>query len=146
MSLPQDSVLAGMFARRLYFLCLVAQGSPTLCNPMDYRLPRSSVHGILQARILEGVAISFSRIMCVLSLITQSCPALCDRMDCSPPSSPVHGILQARIHEWVAIPFLRGSSQPNPMGSEPRSPTLQADSLPPEPLGKSHQDYDICEI
>ena len=59
MSLPQDSVLAGMFARRLYFLCLVAQGSPTLCNPMDYRLPRSSVHGILQARTLEWVAISF---------------------------------------------------------------------------------------
>ena len=61
MSLPQDSVLAGMFARRLYFLCLVAQGSPTLCNPMDYRLPRSSVHGILQARTLEWVAISHSR-------------------------------------------------------------------------------------
>ena len=45
MSLSQDNVLAGMFARRLYFLCLVAQGSPTLCNPMDYRLPSSSVHG-----------------------------------------------------------------------------------------------------
>ena len=28
---------------------------PTLCNPMDYSLPVSSVHGILQARILEGV-------------------------------------------------------------------------------------------
>ena len=33
----------------------------TLCNPMDYSLPGSSVHGILQARILECVAISFSR-------------------------------------------------------------------------------------
>ena len=32
----------------------------TLCNPMDYSLPGSSVHGILQARILEWVAISFS--------------------------------------------------------------------------------------
>ena len=31
------------------------------CNPMDCRLPGSSVHGILQARILEWVAISFSR-------------------------------------------------------------------------------------
>ena len=33
----------------------------TLCNPMDYSPPGSSVHGILQARILEWVAISFSR-------------------------------------------------------------------------------------
>ena len=37
------------------------QSCPTLCNPMDYSLPGSSVHGILQARILEWVAISFSR-------------------------------------------------------------------------------------
>ena len=34
---------------------------PTLCNLMDCSLPGSSVHGILQARILEWVAISFSR-------------------------------------------------------------------------------------
>ena len=33
----------------------------TLCDPMDYGLPRSSVHGILQATILEWVAIAFSR-------------------------------------------------------------------------------------
>ena len=39
----------------------VAQSSPTLCNPMDYSPPDSSVHGIFQARILEWVAISFSR-------------------------------------------------------------------------------------
>jgi len=32
---------------------LVAQSCPTLCNPMDCSLPGSSVHGILQARILE---------------------------------------------------------------------------------------------
>ena len=41
---------------------LVAQSCPTLCNPMDCRLPRSSLHGISQARILEWVAISFSRL------------------------------------------------------------------------------------
>ena len=34
----------------------VAQSYPTLCDPMDY-----TVHGILQARILEWVAILFSR-------------------------------------------------------------------------------------
>ena len=37
------------------------QSSPTLCNPMDYSPPGSSVHGVLQARILEWVAISSSR-------------------------------------------------------------------------------------
>ena len=40
---------------------LVAQSCPTLCEPMDCSLPGSSVHGILQARVLEWVAISFSR-------------------------------------------------------------------------------------
>ena len=39
----------------------VAQSCPTLCHPMDCSPPGSSVHGILQARILEWVAISFSR-------------------------------------------------------------------------------------
>ena len=39
----------------------VAQSCLTLCNPMDCSPPGSSVHGILQARILEWVAISFSR-------------------------------------------------------------------------------------
>ena len=36
------------------------QSCPTLCNPLDCSPPGSSVHGILQARILEWVAISFS--------------------------------------------------------------------------------------
>ena len=35
---------------------------PTVCDPMDCSLPSSSVHGILQAKILEWVAIPFSRI------------------------------------------------------------------------------------
>ena len=39
----------------------VAQSFPTLCDPVDCSPPGSSVHGILQARILEWVAISFSR-------------------------------------------------------------------------------------
>ena len=38
------------------------QSCLTLCNPMDGTLPGSSVHGILQARILEWVAISNSGI------------------------------------------------------------------------------------
>ena len=36
---------------------LVAQSCLTLCDPTDYSLPGSSVHGILQARVLEWVAI-----------------------------------------------------------------------------------------
>ena len=39
----------------------VAQSCLALCDPMDCSLSGSSVHGILQARILEWVAISFSR-------------------------------------------------------------------------------------
>ena len=40
---------------------LVAQSCPTLCNPLDCIPPGSPVHGILQARILEWVAMPFSR-------------------------------------------------------------------------------------
>ena len=61
--------------------------------------------------------------------VAQSCPTLCDPMDYI-----VHGILQARILEWVAVLFSRVSSQP---GIEPRSPTLQVDSSPAKPQGKS---------
>ena len=39
----------------------VAQSCPTLCDPVDCSLPGSSLHGILQATILEWLAISFSR-------------------------------------------------------------------------------------
>ena len=41
--------------------CLVTKLCLTLCDSMDCNLPGSSVHGILRARILEWVAISFSR-------------------------------------------------------------------------------------
>ena len=53
---------------------------------------------------------------------------------CEPKDYTVHGILEAKILEWVAFPFSRGGL-PNPR-VEPRSPTLQADSLPAEPPGK----------
>ena len=60
--------------------------------------------------------------------VTQSCPTLFNSMDCI-----VHGLLQARILEWV--PFPSPGDLPNP-GIEPRSPALQAVSLPAEPPGK----------
>ena len=68
-----------------------AQSCPSLCDPMGY-----TVHGVLQARILEWVAFPFSR--------GSSQPR--DR------THTVHGVLQARILEWVAFPYSRGSSQP----------------------------------
>ena len=42
-------------------VCVCTQSCPTLCNLMHCSLPDSSVHGIVQARILEWVAISSSR-------------------------------------------------------------------------------------
>ena len=50
-----------------------AQSHQTLCNPMDCSLPGSSVHGILQARILERVAISYSR---WVAISTPGAPAI----------------------------------------------------------------------
>ena len=92
---------------------------------MDFSPPGSSVHEILQTRILEWVAIPFSRgsswlrdqtwVFCIayslpsepllLLLSHFSCVWLCDPIDGSPPGSPIPGILQARTLEWVAISF-----------------------------------------
>ena len=61
--------------------------------------------------------------------VSQSCPTLCDPIDYA-----VHEILQARILEWGSLSLLQGGLL-NP-GIEPRSPALQADSLPAEPQVK----------
>src|SRR5574337_719605 len=89
------------------------QSCLTLCDPMDCSPPGFSVHGILQARTLEWVAIAFSNAMQFHfsmkvkseSEVAQSCLTLSDPMDCSLPGSSVHGIFQARVLEWVAIAF-----------------------------------------
>ena len=105
----------------------------TLCGPMDYSPKGSSVHGIIQARILEWVAIHFFKGSSwkgqweVKVKVAKSRQTLCNPMDYA-----VHGILQARILEWVAFPFPGGL--PNP-GIKPTSPALQADSLPAESQG-----------
>ena len=96
---------------------------PTLCDHMDCSPPGFSVHGILQARIVEWVSISFSISVdikyqiCIIIHETQmeaagaaakslqSCPTLCNPIDGSPPGFPVPGILQARTLECVAISF-----------------------------------------
>ena len=61
--------------------------------------------------------------------VSQSCLTLCNPMVCV-----VHGVLPDRIPEQVAFLFSRGSSNP---GIKPRFPTLQAGSLPSEPLSIS---------
>ena len=59
-------------------------------------------------------------------------------MDCSLTGSSIHGILQARVLEWGAIAF--SGDLPDP-GTEPGSPTLQADALPSEPPEKPSAFY-----
>ena len=83
------------------------QSCPTLCEPIDGSPPGSPVPGILQARTLEWVAISFSNAwkwkVKVKSL--SRVPTLRDPMDCSLPGFSIHGIFQARVLEWGAIAF-----------------------------------------
>ena len=118
----------------------VVESLSHVCDPMDGRPLGSSVHVFSQARILEGVALSFSRgssqpknriestslalqadsFHCATrvvhieiyccSSVAKSCPTLCDPVDCSPWGSSVHGISLTRILEWVAVFFSRGSS------------------------------------
>ena len=104
---------------------LVPQSCLALFDLMDCSLPGSSVHRILQARILEWVAISFSRessqprdrtwVSCIAGRFftnwataaaksLQLCPTLCDPIDGSPPGSPVPGILSRQEH-WSGLPF-----------------------------------------
>ena len=112
------------------------KGSPRILKWIAY--PFSS--GSFQPRNQTGVSCIAGRfftswvtllstlyIVCVHAKSCQWCPTLCDPMGCSPPRLLVHGILQARKLEWIAMPA---------PGVEPRSPALQAHSLPCEPPGK----------
>ena len=139
---------SSLYSQKMKVKVLVTQFCPTLYDTMDCSLPGSSVHGILQARILEWVAMPSSRgssqprnrtqgsriaggfftsICCYCCLVSKSCQTLCHPMDCSLPGSSVHGILQARILSRLPCP--PPGDLPNP-GIEPRAPALQEDSLP----------------
>ena len=136
--IPSNHPILKPLRRKVYnFACMLSRGQ--ICDLyIDCSLPGSSVHGILQARTLDWVAMPSSRgsspqrygtrLLCLLHwqagslplaphktlcvLVAQLCLTLCDPTDCSPPGSNVLGIFQARILEWVAIPFCRGSSWP----------------------------------
>ena len=88
------------------------QSCLTLCDPIDGSPPGSPVPGILQARTLEWVAISFSNawkwkvkvksLSHVWPLATPWNAAY---------QAPVHGSFQARVLEWVAISFSTWEAQ-----------------------------------
>ena len=96
-----------------------------------------SVHGILQARRLEWVAIPFSR----KSEIAQLCLTVCDLLDCSLPGSSVHGIFQAGVRS--GLPFHSPGDLLDP-GIEPRSPILRADALTLVPLERKKKAIQSC--
>ena len=71
----------------------VAQSCPTLCNPVDCSLPGFSVHGILQARILEWVTISFSRDLPDPGIEPGSLSLEVDALTSEPPKKPIYLLL-----------------------------------------------------
>ena len=80
------------------------QSCPSLCNPTDGSPPGSAVPGILQARTLEWVAVSFSNAW----KWKWTRPVVSDSSrphGLSLPGSSVHGIFQAGVLEWGAIAF-----------------------------------------
>ena len=90
-----------MLASHVCFLCvLVTQLCLTLCNPMDCSPPDSSVHGILQAGILEWVAISFSHVHGVVECWTclgdWTTPGRLQNV----PETAVH-VVQSPRHVWL---------------------------------------------
>ena len=68
------------------------------------------------------------------SEVAQSCQTICDPMACNlHQAPPSRGF--SRQEYWSGLPFPSPGDLPDP-GIEPRSPTLQADTLPSEPPGK----------
>ena len=82
--------------------------------------------------------------VCVCVLVAQSCPTLCDPMDSlRPPGSSIHGF--SRQEYGSELPCPAPGNLPN-LGIEPRSPTLQADSLPSDPPGKAKISHAVGKL
>ena len=75
-----------------------------------------------------------------LCLVAQLCLTFCNPMDCSLPGSSVH-----RQEYWSGLLFPPPRDLPNP-GIEPRSPSLQAESLPCEPPGGWSRESENWEV
>ena len=92
LSVGARTVWLGVGDRKAYACAQLFHSCPTLCDPMDCSPPGSSVHGVLQARILEWVSISCSRgssrprdwtwVSCV------SCITQVDSLPLVPPGKP----------------------------------------------------------
>ena len=81
----------------MYAAAKSLQSCPTLCDPIDGSPPGSPVPGILQARTLEWVAISFSSAWKWKVEVTQLSLTLHDPMDCSLPGSS----FRSDTTEWL---------------------------------------------
>ena len=104
----------------------VSQSCPTLCDPVDCSSPGSSVHGILQARILEWVVVPFSRDLPNSETEPRSPALQADSLLPEPPGKPKNSPVGS-------LSLLQGLSDP---GIELGFPALQAGSLPTELPGK----------
>ena len=105
----EDSTCHRTTKLMLLLLLLSHSSRVRLCDPIDSSPPGSPIPGILQARTLEWVAISFSNAWnWKVKSEKWSCSVVSDSQwlrDCSPPGSSVHGIFQARVLKWVATAF-----------------------------------------
>ena len=75
----------------------VAQSWPTLCDPIDHSLPGSSVHGILQAKTLEWVAIFFSRGSSQPRIEPGSPTLQAGSLPTEPPGKPLHQVSKLNL-------------------------------------------------
>ena len=55
--------IMGLVVMKERHVCVLTSSAMSLCDPMDFSLPGSSVHGIILARVLEWVAISYSKVL-----------------------------------------------------------------------------------
>ena len=105
------------------------QSCPTLCNPIDGNPPGSCVPGILQARTLEWVAISLSNAWkwkVNVKSLSHVWP-LATPWTAAYQAPPSMGFSRQEYWSWVPLPSPEDLPDP---GIKPRSPVLQADSLP----------------
>ena len=133
----------------LYMHAKLLQSCPTLCDPMDCSLPGSSVHGVLQARILEWVIIPFSRgssrprdQTCVSCI---SCIGRWILYHCATWEAPILHLILAKSQKtslryvWMRIP----SSWRRLLVELVVTHSLQVPCLV---LGKEHPSFSLSEI
>ena len=87
--------------------CLVAQWCPTLYNPMDCSHPGSSVHGILQARILEKIVIPFSREFSDPVIEPRSLVLVLDSLPSEAPGKPPFIHIGMYLWTWIRMKLAR---------------------------------------